>query len=39
MAPNPQHTVVTADLVIDAPAASLSAVVADATRHPEIAGS
>ena len=34
-----QHTVVSVDRVIDAPAASIFAVVADATRHPEIDGS
>jgi hypothetical protein len=39
MAQNTQHTVVSVDRVIDAPAASLFAVVADANRHPEIDGS
>ncbi len=39
MAESSQHTVVSVDRVIKAPAASLFAVVADATRHPEIDGS
>jgi uncharacterized protein YndB with AHSA1/START domain len=39
MAQSTQHTVVSVDRVIDAPAASLFAVVADASRHPEIDGS
>jgi len=39
MAQSAQHTVVSVDRVIDAPAAALFAVVADATRHPEIDGS
>jgi uncharacterized protein YndB with AHSA1/START domain len=39
MAQSPQHTVVSVDRVINAPAASLFAVVADASRHPEIDGS
>jgi uncharacterized protein YndB with AHSA1/START domain len=39
MAQSPQHTVVSVDRVIDAPAASLFALVADATRHPEFDGS
>jgi uncharacterized protein YndB with AHSA1/START domain len=39
MAQSPQHTVVSVDRVIGAPAAVLFAVVADATRHPEIDGS
>ena len=39
MAQNAQHTVVSVDRVIKAPAATLFAVVADATRHPEIDGS
>jgi uncharacterized protein YndB with AHSA1/START domain len=39
MAQNPHHTVVSVDRVIDAPAASLFALVADATRHPEFDGS
>ena len=39
MAQGTQHTVVSVDRVISAPAASLFAVVADATRHPEIDGS
>jgi uncharacterized protein YndB with AHSA1/START domain len=34
-----QHTVISVDRVIDAPPASIFAVVADATRHPEIDGS
>ncbi len=39
MAQSTQHTVVSVDRVINAPAAALFAVVADATRHPEIDGS
>ena len=39
MAQGSQHTVVSVDRVINAPAASLFAVVSDATRHPEIDGS
>jgi uncharacterized protein YndB with AHSA1/START domain len=39
MAQSGQHTVVTVDRVINAPPAALFAVVADATRHPEIDGS
>jgi Polyketide cyclase / dehydrase and lipid transport len=39
MAQSPQHTVVSVDRVIQAPPAALFAVVADATRHPEIDGS
>jgi hypothetical protein len=39
MAGSSQHTVVSVNRVINAPAASLFAVVADATRHPEIDGS
>jgi hypothetical protein len=39
MAQGPQHNVVSVDRVINAPAASLFAVVSDATRHPEIDGS
>jgi uncharacterized protein YndB with AHSA1/START domain len=39
MAQNAQHTVVSVDRVINAPSAALFAVVADATRHPEIDGS
>jgi hypothetical protein len=39
MAQSQQHTVVTVDRVIQAPPAALFAVVADATRHPEIDGS
>jgi hypothetical protein len=39
MAGSSEHTVVSVDRVIDAPAASLFAVVADATRHAEIDGS
>jgi hypothetical protein len=39
MAQSSQHTVVSVDRVINAPAASLFAVVSDATRHPEIDGS
>ena len=39
MAQSSQHTVVSVDRVINAPAASIFAVVADATRHPEIDGS
>ena len=39
MAQSTQHTVVSVDRVIDAPAAALFSVVADATRHPEIDGS
>jgi uncharacterized protein YndB with AHSA1/START domain len=39
MAQNSQHTVVSVDRVINAPSASLFAVVADASRHPEIDGS
>ncbi len=39
MAQSPQHTVVSVDRTINVPAASLFAVVADATRHPEIDGS
>jgi uncharacterized protein YndB with AHSA1/START domain len=39
MAQSAQHTVVSVDRVINAPAAALFAVVADATRHPEIDGS
>jgi uncharacterized protein YndB with AHSA1/START domain len=39
MVQSTQHTVVSVDRVINAPAAALFAVVADATRHPEIDGS
>jgi hypothetical protein len=39
MAQSAQHTVVSVDRVIEAPAPALFAVVADATRHPEIDGS
>jgi uncharacterized protein YndB with AHSA1/START domain len=39
MAQSPPHTVVSVDRVIDAPAASVFALVADATRHPEFDGS
>jgi uncharacterized protein YndB with AHSA1/START domain len=39
MAGSSQHTVVSVDRVINAPAASIFAVVADATRHAEIDGS
>jgi uncharacterized protein YndB with AHSA1/START domain len=39
MAQGSPHKVVSVDRVINAPAASLFAVVADATRHPEIDGS
>jgi uncharacterized protein YndB with AHSA1/START domain len=39
MAPSAQKNVVSVDRVINAPAASLFAVVADAARHPEIDGS
>jgi hypothetical protein len=39
VADSAQHKVVSVDRVIKAPAASLFAVVADATRHPEIDGS
>ena len=39
MEQNPQHTVVSVDRVIQAPPEALFAVVADATRHPEIDGS
>jgi hypothetical protein len=39
MAESSQHTVVSVDRVIQAPPAALFAVVADATRHPEIDGS
>lgn len=39
MAESSQNTVVSVDRVIKAPAAALFAVVADATRHPEIDGS
>lgn len=39
MAQSSHNTVVSVDRVINAPAASLFAVVADATRHPEIDGS
>jgi polyketide cyclase/dehydrase/lipid transport protein len=39
MAESSQNTVVSVDRVIKAPAAVLFAVVADATRHPEIDGS
>jgi len=39
VAENSQHKVVSVDRVIKAPAASVFAVVADATRHPEIDGS
>jgi uncharacterized protein YndB with AHSA1/START domain len=39
VAQSPQKNVVSVDRVIDAPAASLFAVVADAARHPEIDGS
>ena len=39
MAQSPQHTVVSVDRVIQAPPGALFAVVADATRHPEIDGS
>ena len=34
-----QHTVVSVDRVIEAPAAAIFAIVADAARHPEIDGS
>ncbi len=39
MAQNPQNSVVSVDRVIKAPPDSIFAVVADATRHPEIDGS
>jgi uncharacterized protein YndB with AHSA1/START domain len=39
MAQSPQHTVVSVDRIIQAPPAALFAIVADATRHPEIDGS
>ena len=39
MAQSTQHTVVSVDRVIQAPPGALFAVVADATRHPEIDGS
>ena len=39
MAQSPQNTVVSVDRVIKAPPDSIFAVVADATRHPEIDGS
>ena len=39
MAQSPQHTVVSVDRVIKAPADAIFAVVADAARHPEIDGS
>jgi uncharacterized protein YndB with AHSA1/START domain len=39
MAQSAQHTVVSVDRVITAPAAALFAVLADATRHPDIDGS
>jgi uncharacterized protein YndB with AHSA1/START domain len=39
MAQSAQHTVVSVDRVINAPPAALFAVLADATRHPEIDGS
>jgi uncharacterized protein YndB with AHSA1/START domain len=39
MAQSAQQTVVSVDRVIDAPPAALFAVLADATRHPEIDGS
>jgi uncharacterized protein YndB with AHSA1/START domain len=39
MAQSPQHTVVSVDRVINAPPGPIFAVVADATRHPEIDGS
>jgi uncharacterized protein YndB with AHSA1/START domain len=39
VAESSQHKVVSVDRVIKAPAASVFAVVADATRHPEIDGS
>ena len=39
MAQDTTHTVVSVDRVINAPPAALFAVVADATRHPEIDGS
>jgi uncharacterized protein YndB with AHSA1/START domain len=39
MAQSSQHTVVSVDRVINAPAAPLFAVVADASRHPDIDGS
>ncbi len=39
MAQNSQHTVVSVDRVIKAPVATLFAVVADATRHPQFDGS
>jgi uncharacterized protein YndB with AHSA1/START domain len=39
MAEGTKHTVVSVDRVINAPPAALFAVVADATRHPEIDGS
>ena len=39
MAQSAQHTVISVDRIINAPPAALFAVVADATRHPEIDGS
>ncbi len=39
MAQSSQHTVVSVDRVIDAPPGAIFAIVADATRHPEIDGS
>ena len=39
MAQSPQHTVVSVNRVIDAPPGAIFAIVADATRHPEIDGS
>ena len=39
MAQSPQHTVVSVDRVINAPPGAIFAIVADATRHPEIDGS
>jgi uncharacterized protein YndB with AHSA1/START domain len=39
MAQSQQHTVVSVDRVIQAPPAAVFALVADATRHPEIDGS
>ncbi len=39
MAQSPQNTVVSVDRIIKAPPDSIFAVVADATRHPEIDGS
>jgi uncharacterized protein YndB with AHSA1/START domain len=39
MAQTREHTVVTVDRVVQAPPAALFAILADATRHPEIDGS